>query len=147
MIRHMLSVQGLKGRAAYNANKKIRPYVRVTWQQAQLHFKRVTLPRWTKLTKDAFELDEAMSCTRIVTLPLFRSCLTVGTSMGSTNDPSAFDRRMEMRHIKYNISVKRYDRVPTNIRSMKRLWSYARLQVGCTFAEMQRRFCLRWGLG
>jgi GH24 family phage-related lysozyme (muramidase) len=38
------------------------------------------------------------------------------------------DSRKEMRWIRYNISINEEDQVPSDIRSMKRLWSYTKLK-------------------
>jgi GH24 family phage-related lysozyme (muramidase) len=84
-------------------------------------FKRDSLPRFTKQTADAFALTK----TRLH--PHSNGALTSlvfnrGPSLANT------DQRKEMRWIKHNISIKREDRVPSDIRSMKRLWSYTKLK-------------------
>ena len=42
--------------------------------------------------------------------------------------PKAFDRRMEMRWIRYNLYVDKPERVPSNITHMKRIWSPTKLR-------------------
>tara|TARA_R110002153_G_scaffold26421_4_gene82916 strand:+ start:2837 stop:3922 length:1086 start_codon:yes stop_codon:yes gene_type:complete len=126
-IRALQSVSGLKGSRAYYATRKMRHLVSVDWTQADLQFKRYTLPRYTKLTAKAFKIDKDTlhphSSSALVSLVFNR-----GSSMGKTSSSSAFDRRMEMRWIRYNISVGKSDRVPSNIRHMKRIWSRTKLK-------------------
>jgi GH24 family phage-related lysozyme (muramidase) len=121
-ITAMQSVSGLKGKKAYyNGLPKVRNSIRFTYEQAEEVFKRDSLPRFTKQTADAFALTK----TRLH--PHSNGALTSlvfnrGPSLANT------DQRKEMRWIKHNISIKREDKVPSDIRSMKRLWSYTKLK-------------------
>lgn len=113
---------GYKGRSAYyNALPKVKYNVRISYDQAEQIFERDSLPRFTKLTKDAFDLAEDRlhpdSNGALVSLVFNR---------GSLIDYS--DRRKEMAWIKYNISIGKEEKVPDDIRHMKRLWSYSRLR-------------------
>lgn len=120
-IRALQSVAGLKGRRAYYALYKVRDRVSVTWAEAQKIFERDSLPRFSGLTARAFNLEDDTlhpDCNGALVSLVF--------NRGSKVDYS--DRRKEMAWIKHNISVGREDRVPGNIRSMKRLWSYRKLK-------------------
>ena len=116
------SVSGLKGKSAYyNGLPKVRNTVYVPYEKAEKIFYRDTLPRFTKQTATAFGL------TQTKLHPHSNGALTSlvynrGPSLANT------DSRKEMRYIKYNISVNRADKVPEDIRSMKRLWSYSKLK-------------------
>ena len=122
------SVSGLKGRQAYYANQRIRHRVRVTWDQAEYVFKNKTLPRFSNLTARAFKIDSDRlhpDCNGALVATVFNR----GSDMGGTNkNSSRYKRRREMRWIRYNISVNREDRVPSNFLSMKRIWSYSKLR-------------------
>lgn len=121
-IKLLQSVSGLKGKSAYyNGLPKVKHKVHFTYEEAEKIFQRDSLPRFTKQTADAFKLTKTRlhphSNGALVSLVFNR-----GPSLSSS------DSRKEMRWIKYNISVNREDRVPSDIRSMKRLWSYSKLK-------------------
>ena len=110
------SCSGIHGRSAYyNALPKVKYKVIITYEQAEQIFKKDSLVRFTKQTADAFTLTpnrlHPHSNGALVSLVFNR-----GPSL------SMSDSRKEMRWIKYNISVNREDRVPSDIKSMKRLW-------------------------
>ena len=121
-ISLLQSVSGLKGRSAYyNGLPKVKYKINVTYEQAEKIFKKDSLPRYTKQTADAFKLSKNRlhphSNGALTSLVFNR-----GPSMSSS------DSRKEMRWIRHNISIGREDRVPSDIRSMKRLWSYSKLK-------------------
>lgn len=121
-IKAMQSVSGLKGKSAYyNGLPKVKNSIHFTYEQSEEVFKRDSLPRFTKQTADAFKLTK----TRLH--PHSNGALT---SLVFNRGPSlsSSDSRREMRNIKYNISIKREDKIPSDIRSMKRLWSYTKLK-------------------
>lgn len=116
------SVSGMKGRNAYyNGLPKVKNKVVITWDQAEAIFRRYTLPSFAKQTSNAFNLSydrlNPHSNAALVSLVYNR-----GPSLANT------DSRKEMRWIKYNISINREDLVPSDIKSMKRLWSYSSLK-------------------
>ena len=121
-IKLLQSVSGLKGRAAYyNGLPKVKHAVKVSYVQAEKIFKNDSLPRFTKQTGDAFRI------TKDRLHPHSNGALTSlvynrGGYMSNT------DSRKEMRQIRYNISINKEDQVPSDIRSMKRLWSYTKLK-------------------
>jgi GH24 family phage-related lysozyme (muramidase) len=121
-IKLLQSVSGLKGRAAYyNGLPKVKHAVKVSYVQAEKIFKNDSLPRFTKQTGDAFRI------TKDRLHPHSNGALTSlvynrGGSMSNTGS------RKEMRQIRYNISINKEDQVPSDIRSMKRLWSYTKLK-------------------
>jgi len=114
-IKLLQSVAGMKGsNAYYNGLPKVKYKLKFTWDEALNVFKKRTLPSFTKDTANAF----ALSYDRLH--PHSNGALTSivynrGSSMSG-------DSRKEMRWIKYNISVNKEDRVPSDIKSMKRLW-------------------------
>jgi GH24 family phage-related lysozyme (muramidase) len=121
-IEALQSVSGLKGKAAYYTGlPKVRNNVYVTYEQAEQIFYRDSLPRFTKQTATAFNLTQNRlhphSNGALTSLVYNR-----GSSLSSS------DSRKEMRWIKSNVSINREDRVPSDIKSMKRLWSYTKLR-------------------
>ena len=121
-IKALQSVSGLKGKSAYyNGLPKVKNSIHITYEQAEQVFKRDSLPRFTKQTADAFRLSPKRlhphSNGALTSLVFNR-----GPSMSNSSS------RKEMRDIRYNISIGREDKVPSNIKSMKRLWSYTKLK-------------------
>ena len=116
------SVSGLKGKSAYyNGLPKVKNLISVEYNDAEKVFKQYTLPKFTQQTASAFGLSK----TRLH--PHSNGALTSlvfnrGPSLSNT------DSRKEMRWIKNNISLKKDDKVPSDIRSMKRLWSPTKLK-------------------
>jgi GH24 family phage-related lysozyme (muramidase) len=121
-IRLLQSVSGLKGkRAYYEGLPKVKNSVHFTFEEAEIIFTRDSLPRFTKQTATAFNLTK----TRLH--PHSNGALTSlvfnrGPSIANT------ESRKEMRWIRHNISINREDRVPSDIRAMKRLWSPTKLK-------------------
>ena len=117
----MQSVAGLKGKNAYyNGLPKVKNLVHFSYEDSEIVFKRDSLPRFTKQTADSF----ALSKDRLH--PHSNGALT---SLVFNRGPSLIgDSRKEMRWIKTNISIGREDKVPSDIKAMKRLWSYTKLK-------------------
>jgi GH24 family phage-related lysozyme (muramidase) len=121
-ILALQSVSGLKGRSAYyNGLPKVKNSVHFSYEESEQIFKRDSLPRFTKQTADAFSLSKDRLH------PHSNGALT---SLVFNRGPSlsSSDSRKEMRWIKYNISTGNEHRVPSDIKSMKRLWSYSSLK-------------------
>jgi GH24 family phage-related lysozyme (muramidase) len=121
-IKALQSVSGMKGKNAYyNGLPKVKNSVVLTYEQSEQVFKKDSLPRFTKQTSDAFALSKDRlhphSNGALVSLVFNR-----GPSLANT------DARKEMRWIKSNISISKEDKVPSDIKSMKRLWSYSKLK-------------------
>jgi len=132
-IRALQSVSGMKGRNAYyNGLPKVRNVVDVSWDEATAVFLRNTLPRFTAITANTFNLQPGRLHPH-ENGALLSLVFNRGGSLGSSRSdrpPSYFkrDRRMEMRQIKFNIGRGYAGYVPGHIRSMKRLWSYSSLK-------------------
>lgn len=121
-ITLLQSVSGLKGsKAYYQGLPKVKYTVHFTFEEAEHIFKRDSLPRFAKMTSDAFGLSPTRlhphSNGALVSLVFNR-----GSSLANT------DQRKEMRWIKWNVSIGKEDRVPLDMKSMKRLWSYTTLK-------------------
>jgi GH24 family phage-related lysozyme (muramidase) len=116
------SVSGMKGsNAYYNGLPKVKYLISVEYSDAEKVFKKYTLPKFTQQTATAFKLSKDRlhphsggALTSIV--------FNRGPSMSSSSS------RKEMRDIRQKISLKKDDAIPSDIRSMKRLWSYKSLK-------------------
>lgn len=116
------SVSGMKGKNAYyNGLPKVKNKVIITWDEADKIFMRDSLVRFSKQTADAFDLTPTRlhphSNGALVSLVYNRGPLIDTT-----------DRRKEMSWIKHNVSVGNDSNIPSDIRSMKRLWNYSTLK-------------------
>lgn len=121
-VKLLQECSGYKGKSAYyTALPKVKYNITISYEKAETVFLSDTLPRFTKQTADAFDLTP----TRLH--PHSNGALTSlvfnrGPSLANT------DSRKEMRWIKYNISTNHEEKVPSDIRSMKRLWSPSKLK-------------------
>lgn len=121
-IKALQSVSGMKGKNAYyNGLPKVKNTVHLSYSDAEQIFKKDSLPRFTKQTANAFVLSSNRlppDCNGALTSLVFNR----GPSMANS------DSRKEMRWIRYNISVNKEENVPSDIKAMKRLWSYTKLK-------------------
>ncbi len=119
-IKALQAVSGLKGRRAYYASRRMRHSVYISYPDALKVFREVTIPRYAARTARAFNLAKGRlhghSNGALVSLVFNRG----GSMKGK--------RRMEMRWIRHNLATKHDERVPGDIRHMKRLWSYRKLK-------------------
>lgn len=115
-------VSGMKGKNAYyNGLPQVKYRIAMNYDQAMEVFMRDSLKRFSKQTSNAFQLTPVRlhphSNGALISLVYNR-----GPSLSSS------DSRKEMRWIKYNISTNKEYLVPSDIRSMKRLWSATALR-------------------
>ena len=121
-IQLLQNVSGLKGKSAYyNGLPKVKYKINVTYEQAEKIFKKDSLPRFTLQTANAFQISKDRlhphSNGALTSLVFNR-----GPSMENT------DSRKEMRLIRNNIAINKEENVPSNFKSMKRLWSPTKLK-------------------
>jgi GH24 family phage-related lysozyme (muramidase) len=116
-ISALQSVSHLSGKSAhYNGLPKVRNLISIDYEDAEKVFKKTTLPKFAQQTATAFQL------TKDRLHPHSNGALT---SLVYNRGPSmsTAESRNEMRWIRSNISSGDDHKVPSNIRSMKRLWS------------------------
>lgn len=112
MIDSMVSVSGIKGSRAAAEARRIRGSVLIPWETAKEVYEESTMPRFAKLALRAFpDIRTAHPHGQGAILSI---CFNRGTSMRG-------DTRREMRWMKYNLGHSQ-EKIPSDIRSMKRLW-------------------------
>lgn len=112
-ISLLSGVCGLKGMQAKPHLARLRQLIDIPWEVALDQFLTHTMPRYWASTCRAFEsIEHAPSCVQEAILSLV---FNRGAFMGG-------DRRREMREIRNLISLHRWELIPEQIRSMKRLW-------------------------
>lgn len=116
MVEVLASVAGLTGRAAQAQLGKVRPLVLIEWDAAIAVFCDTSLPKYLVVTRKALPNFEMLSPT----------CQGVLTSLVYNRGASfamAGVRYQEMRAIKAHMIDKAFDRIPAELRKMKRLWT------------------------
>ena len=121
-INLLKSVSGMKGaNAYYNGLPKVKHLLSFEYEEAEKVFKRDSLPRFSKQTSDAFKLSKDRlhphSNGALVSLVFNR-----GASMSSSSS------RNEMRYIRTHIANNQDSKIPSEFKSMKRLWNYSSLK-------------------
>ena len=110
---------GLKGEAAHALVRsgKLNGAI-VPWEAALAEFENVEIPNWVAKTAKVFpNLDKLGPLCQGAIVSL---CFNRGTAI---QDPPGGTRRLEMRNIRSHLISGNYDRIPRELRSMKRLWN------------------------
>jgi len=116
MVDKLESVTGLKAQAAKSALPLVKSDIQVPWDSAMHVFDNVDEPRWIARTSEALP-----NCDK-----LHPDCLGSLTSISYNRGASysaAGDRYEEMRAIKALMAGEEFAKIPSQIRSMKRLWT------------------------
>jgi hypothetical protein len=107
------STAGMKGQAGKAAAARIKPFVSISWADANKVFEGNTMPRFSKLTYDTFPGIEK-------THPHVQGAvLSVVFNRGAS---LSGDSRKEMLDIKIHVKNKNYYLIPNDILAMRRLW-------------------------
>ncbi|MGE0039143.1 MAG: hypothetical protein AB7S93_26405 [Xanthobacteraceae bacterium] len=122
---HMIAVLepaiGITGERARVLTARLRDRVDVPWDAATAVFEGVDIPRWYAICAKALPNFEKLppDCRgALVSLAYNR-----GGSFSKQRDPGdAQDRHREMRAIRQHMVERRFERIPDEFRSMKRLW-------------------------
>jgi len=107
---------GLRGEAAELFVRAHGASVTITWDQAIAQFKAREVPKWLARCRAALpNFDKLPALCQGSLLSL-----TYNRGSGGYDDPSPRDA--EMRAIKQNMAAEKFDRIPMQILSMRRLW-------------------------
>lgn len=109
------NVAGLKGAEAHAALASVQPYVTVSWNAAMHVFEKIDVPKW--------EATVVRACPGSDKLPAdcFGAIMSIAYNRGASFSQPG-DRYREMRNIRAHIANNTWDKIPDEIRSMKRLW-------------------------
>ena len=115
MITALESAIGIKGPAAKQVAKALKNKVDVPFQAAiNVHASKV-LPLWFTI------VDDHLDNTELLSPDSFGALVSLTYNRGpSFSKPG--DRYAEMRAVKAHMKSRRFDRIPAEFRSMKRLW-------------------------
>jgi GH24 family phage-related lysozyme (muramidase) len=121
MIAALEPAIGVTGERARALAARLRDKVDVPWDAAISVFERVDVPRWyLRCARALPNFDELSPDCKgaLVSLAYNR-----GASFGKQRDPGdSQDRYREMRAIRQHMTERRFERIPGECRSMKRLW-------------------------
>jgi hypothetical protein len=121
MIAALEPAIGVTGERARALTVRLRNQVDVPWDAAMAVFEQVDIPRWYATCDKALPNFERLSpdCKgALVSLAYNR-----GASFWKQWDPGdPLDRYREMRAIRQHMTERRFERIPDEFRSMKRLW-------------------------
>jgi peptidoglycan hydrolase-like protein with peptidoglycan-binding domain/GH24 family phage-related lysozyme (muramidase) len=115
VIRAMQRVAGVTGKAAHNMLPAVKELILVPWEAAMAVFLKIDMPKWEAIVLKA--------CPGSENLPA--GCFGVLTSLAYNRGASfskSGDRYLEMRSIRAHVAASEWDKVPVDLRSMKRLW-------------------------
>jgi hypothetical protein len=116
IIRAMQGVAGLKGQAAHNALAGARTQILVPWEAAMAVFIRHDMPKWEAIVLKAIPGSEQLPA------GCFGVLASIAYNRGASFSKPG-DRYTEMRNIRMHVVSGMWDKVPDDIRSMKRLWT------------------------
>jgi hypothetical protein len=115
MVTAMQAVAGLHGERAHNALNRVKYAIEVSYDEAMHVFDDTDKPRWIRITNNALP-----NCDK-----LHPHCLGALVSLAynrGASFSSGGDRCREMRAIRLHMANEEFFRIPTEFRSMKRLW-------------------------
>lgn len=115
VIREMQKYAGLTGQQAHAVLGESREHIVIPWNAAMAVFMKHDMPKW--------ESRVLKACPGSDKLPA--GCFGVLTSLAYNRGASftkAGDRYEEMRAIRAHVNAEEWDKIPDEIRNMKRLW-------------------------
>lgn len=118
VVQAMQSVAGVSGVSAKSACAAVRQSILVPWAAAMAVFMDRDMPKWEAIVLKAIPGSEALPA----------GCFGVLTGLAYNRGASFSkdgDRYAEMRAIRTHVVSGEWDRVPGDLRSMKRLWPNA----------------------
>lgn len=116
MVEALCKVAGLKGQAAQDKLKWIRPRVDVPWATALDVFSNTSIPKYLKFTANGLPNFELLP-------PDCKGVLLSLVYNRGASFTQAGDRYREMRTIREQMIAKKFVGIPAQLRSMKRLWT------------------------
>ena len=115
-IEAIVRACGLRGELAHAFVRQHGQTVTVTWEQAIAEFRHREIPKWINRVSHALPHCDLLSPDSFGALV----SLSYNRGTGGYNDPHPRDA--EMRAIKAHMSAHNFSHIPSDIRSMARLW-------------------------
>jgi len=115
MINALEPAIGVTGSRAKALAQRMKSKVTIPWDTAIEVFDAVTVPRWAAIVR------KALPNTDKLTLDQFGALVSLAYNRGPSF-AKAGTRYTEMRAIKSHMAAQRFDLIPAEFRSMKRIW-------------------------
>ncbi len=115
MVEVMASCAGKTGPAGQVMTTRIRDDVNVPWEAAMAVFREHDVPKWIGIVKLHLPHCDELSADSLGAL------VSLAYNRGPSFD-SQGTRYTEMRSIKAHMNMRQFEHIPSDIRSMKRLW-------------------------
>jgi GH24 family phage-related lysozyme (muramidase) len=119
MVKALESVAGIIGAAARSHAAELEDIVVVPWDAAMAVFAQRDLPKWEEIVAHALQNADKLSGDS------FGALVSLAYNRGASFHKHG-DRYIEMRNIAGLMAAERLDRIPHEIRGMKRLWPNVR---------------------
>lgn len=115
MLDAMVGCSGRTGAAGKTKTIAVKRLIDIPWETALAVHEECIIPRWEA------KVSAALPNTDLLPPDCFGALLSLTFNRGPSFS-TAGDRYREMRAIKAHMAAKRFDRIPAEIRAMKRLW-------------------------
>ena len=115
MVNELEHVAGITGSAASSHAAALHGAVTVPWDAAMAVFMQRDIPKWEQI------VAHALVNTDKLTGDSFGALVSLAYNRGASFNMGG-DRYSEMRGIRYLMAAGQFERIPDEIRSMKRLW-------------------------
>ena len=104
----------------------------IPWEQGELVFKAVTVPRFSLLTSKSLDNCDALpdDCFGVLVSLTFNRGASYGIPWNKAKDP--IDRYREMRAIKADMATRNFGSIPQQIRAMERIWKGKTIETEMT---------------
>lgn len=109
-------------------------HIVIAWEQSEVVFKAVTVPKFSSLTTKSLSNTDDLTddCYGSLVSLTFNRGASYGIAWNRDKDP--IDRYKEMRAIKADMANREFGAIPVHIRAMKRIWKGKTIE-----AEMTKR--------
>jgi GH24 family phage-related lysozyme (muramidase) len=119
MVKALESVAGIHGSPAASHARELHGIVTVSWDAAMAVFSARDVPKWEQIVAHALQNTDKLSGDS------FGALVSLAYNRGASFHKDGV-RCIEMRNIADLMATERFDRVPHEIRNMKRLWPNVR---------------------
>ena len=115
MIQALISAIGVRGADADHLAQSLRGVVDISWDEAISVHRNKVIPKWISL------VEASLANTGLLSPDSLGALVSLTYNRGASFSSSG-DRYREMRAIKADMQAKAFSDVPTQMRSMERLW-------------------------
>lgn len=115
-VKSLQDVAGITGTPAHSHAYSLHGIVTVPWDAAMAVFTQRDMPKWEGIVARAVPNTDQLSGNS------FGALISIAYNRGAKGFNAPGDRYREMHAIRQLMALRMYDKIPEEIRSMKRLW-------------------------